>query len=88
MMDSDHLSEATRILNIWKDTELPGSPSYLHPYTLLTALITHAPTPEGKQEIAKDVVDNGAKGFNGLIQLTDYFWTTLLVPRAYALLQG
>jgi len=87
-MDSDHLSEATRILNIWKDTELLGRPSYLHPYTLLTALITHAPTPDGKQEIAKDVIESEAKGFNGLVQLTDYFWTTLLVPRVFPVIQS
>ena len=79
-MASDYLSEATRILNEYKDTDIAGRPSYLHPYTLLTALLAHAPNQAGRQEIAKDIVNSAENDLSGLVQLTDYFWSALLVP--------
>jgi hypothetical protein len=81
--ESNYLSEATAILNAVKDHAYTQRPSYQHPYILLTALLTHAPSESGRKEIAKDIVDNAANEdgiFNGLIRLTNYFWTSLLVP--------
>jgi hypothetical protein len=76
--DHDYLPDAVALLDTIKSHKFPSRPSYLHPYTLLTALLTHAPT---KHEIAKDIIDNAADDLvGGLCRLTDYFWTTLLVP--------
>jgi len=78
-----YVPEATAILNAIKDRDIPQRPSYRHPYTLLTALLTHAPTQSSQNEIAKDIIDNADREddiLNGLVALTDYFWTALLVP--------
>lgn len=79
----DILSAAWAIVDAIEKHELPSRPAYLHPHKMLSALLTHAPTDSGKREIAKDIVDNGMTGrdaMTGLIELTEYFWTALLVP--------
>jgi len=75
----NYVVEATAILQAIKDHDIPQRPSYRQPYTVLTALLTHAPSQSAQNEIAKDIVHNAADE-DGLVQLTDFFWTALLVP--------
>lgn len=77
------MTEAFQILDTAQGLAFPDRPGYLHPYTILTALLTHAPVEEAKEKIAKDIVENTADGdiVAGLMNLADYWWTTLLVPR-------
>jgi len=86
MVDNDDVSEALGILNSIRDYVIRDRPKYLHPYTMLTALLTHAPAASAKQEIAKDIVrcrNTEEETLRGLIDLTDYWWTTLLVPSTF-----
>ena len=78
----DYMAEAIQILDTIKDYEFLDRPEYLHPYPMLKALLIHAPAETAKQEIAKDIIDNTVDRdiLEGLISLTDYWWTTLLVP--------
>jgi hypothetical protein len=82
-MTRNYVTEAFQILDTVQGLVLPDRPGYLHPYMILTELLTHAPAEIAKQEIAKDIVENAADGdiVAGLIKLTDCWWTTLLVPR-------
>ena len=76
-----HLEEALEVLNKIKDHDFSHRAAHIHPYKLLTALLTHAPA---KHEIAKDIIDNGKGGDDietRLARLADYFWTNLLIPR-------
>jgi hypothetical protein len=78
---ADSLTEAFDVLNKVKEHDFSHRAAHLHPYTMLTALLTHAPA---KHEIAKDIIDNSSVGDDietRLTNLTDYFWTNLLVPR-------
>jgi len=81
-MTLNYVPEAFSVLKTIEDHEFPDRARHLHPYTMLTALMIHAPTETAKQEIAKDIIDNTADGdiLAGLTSLTDYWWTTLLVP--------
>src|SRR5271169_4423932 len=74
-MTDELVARAFEVLDKIKDHDFRNRASYLHPYTMLTALLTHAPS---KQEIAKDVLQNSHP--EKLCQLTDYFRTNLLVP--------
>jgi hypothetical protein len=74
-MTDELVARAFEVLDKIKDHDFRGRASYLHPRTMLTALLTHAPS---KQEIAKDVIQNSHPG--KLCQLTYYFWANLLVP--------
>lgn len=78
----DYIPKAIQILNAVKDFRFTDRPEYVHPYKVLTALITYAPSAGAKQEIAKDIVDNSSQEdlVKGLTDLTDYWWKTLLVP--------
>lgn len=81
-MIHNYIPEALQILNSVQDSVFVDRPIYLHPYTMLTALLIYAPTETAKQEIAKDIIDITANDGTtaGLIKLTDYWWTTLLIP--------
>jgi hypothetical protein len=75
------LEEASKVLNKIKDHDFSHRAAHLHPYKLLTALLTHAPA---NHEIAKDIIDNDREGNDvdaQLARLADYFWTNLLIPR-------
>ena len=88
MEDQDIVSAAWAVIGAIQNQELPNRPAHLHPHRMLSALLTHAPTESAKREIAKDIVDNRGGGgqelMAGLIELTDYFWTALLVPCNHA----
>lgn len=78
------VDRASQILARIKDHSFSGRQQYLHPYFLLSALLTHAPTPSGKMEIANDIINSdGPDLVAALTRLTDYFWTSLLVPRIH-----
>ena len=78
----DYLPEAIQILNTVKDLYFTDRPEHVHPYKVLTALIEYAPSTGAKREIARDIVENANQGdlVQGLTDLTDYWWTSLLVP--------
>lgn len=78
----DYIPEATQILNNVKDFVFTDRPEYLHPYKVLRALITHAPSDSAKQEIARDIVDNTTQEdpVKGLTDITEYWWKMLPVP--------
>ena len=82
-MTSNYLTEALQVLGTVQGFVFPGRPEYLHPYTILTALLTHVPSEAAKQELAMGIVETAADGdiLAGLLNLTDYWWTSLLVPR-------
>lgn len=80
--NQDPVKEAFQILSNVKDFAFPGRQQYLHPYVMLSALLTHAPTLSGKTEVARDIIEGTRADLTGgLVALTDYFWTSLLVPR-------
>src|SRR5205085_6677190 len=83
MEDQDIISAAWTIIGAIQDQDLPNRPAHLHPHRMLFVLLTHALTESAKWEIAKDIVNNSCAGpelMAGLIELTEYFWTTFLVP--------
>ena len=82
-MTRNYMTEAFQILNTVQGFVFPDRPGY--PSSLYH---THsAPDSrtgrKSKEEIAKDIVENTADGdiVAGLMNLTDYWWKTLLVPR-------
>src|SRR5438045_1722429 len=78
----DAVHQAFQILARVKDQPFADRQDYLHPFTFLSALLTHAPTLSGKAEIANDIVtSDNANLVSSLARLTDYFWTSLLIPR-------
>ena len=83
-MSDNHVPQAIEILNSVRDIEFEDRPAYLHAYKLRSALLIYAPSESAKQEIAKDIlkVDITADRdtISDLTSLTDYWWTTLLVP--------
>jgi hypothetical protein len=80
-MTDEIVTRAFEVLSDIKDHDFRHRASYLHPHTMLTALLTHAPI---KHEIANDVIQNSHP--EQLCQLTDYFWTNLLVPSIASLI--
>ena len=82
-MSRNYMTEAFQVLGTIQGFVFPGRPGYLHPYTILTALLTHAPAETAKQDIAMGIVESAAEGdiVAGLMNLTNYWWTSLLVPR-------
>jgi hypothetical protein len=82
-MTHNYMTEAIQILDTVQDFVFPDRPEYLHPYTMLKALLTHAPAETAKQDIAKNIIESTVEGniVTGLTNLTDYWWATLLVPR-------
>jgi hypothetical protein len=84
-MIRNYMTEAIQILNTVQDFIFPGRHEYLHPYTVLKALLTHAPSETAKQDIARNIIEITAEGdiVAGLTDLTDYWWTTFLVPRKF-----
>ena len=48
---------------------------------LLRALLEYAPTVEGKQVIASDIVVASEEEENGLMQLARFYTTGLILPR-------
>ena len=83
MVADQHLvDEAYQLLEALRDASLPNRPLYLHPYTLLTALLQHAPASDGKAEIAKDILTQTSDELvDRLTKLSDYFFSNLLLPR-------
>jgi hypothetical protein len=82
LMTRNYMTEAFQILDTVQDLVFPDQPGCLHPYTILTALLTHAPAEKAQEAIAKDIVENTTDGdvVTGLMTITNYWWTTLLVP--------
>lgn len=77
----DIVDEAHQLLQALRDISFPSRPYYLHPYTLLTALLQYAPVPEGKSEIANDILTQTQDDLvERLTKLTDYFFSNLLLP--------
>lgn len=78
------VDRAFQTLERIKNRAFSGRQQCCHPSVLLAALLTHAPTLSGKSEIASEIINCANYDLVGaLIRLTDYFWTSLLVPRIY-----
>jgi hypothetical protein len=74
------IETALDVLNGLENLHLPNRPPYLHPYLVLTALLHHAPSIEGKMGLAQDILAETEDDIiTRLTKLTDYYFCNLLV---------
>jgi len=81
MSSSPSIDAAFALLDTIREELLCDRPHYRQPHIVLTALLTHAPTYSGKENIAKDILaeTDDDERLSYLTRLTDYYFTNLLI---------